>query len=222
VKDGSFFVALLLAGATLTTQAEPFQVETLEEAPIATAAILPAPEVDFQHVFDIASKCGPTKSLWSAMDIKVRAGSNYREDTGNQVVTDEYGGHYIGIVAEMPLFTGAEVTRQRTEEEKRRQDIAGDVQNFKHAIAKYRLAQRLVGLYASLEQRSQTRIEMGVTTTSEQITYLEKTAKAWEDKIGAKSQVEQYRLALLSRCVEGGKRRSLATVLDRYFMEPAQ
>ena len=200
---------------TGSLSAEPYELPLLEDSQAIEKPILPAPEVDFQKVFNLASNCSPTKSIWDNVDIKLQG--NYREI--QQTSTDDFGRYYIGIVAEMPLFTGAEITRQRTEEEKRRQDIAKDISDYKDAVANYRLAQRMLGLYASLETRAKERIKAGITPTKEQVTYLEKTADAWRDKITHKSTIEKLRLALTSRCVSGTKKTNLAQLLDSYIKD---
>lgn len=209
-KDALFTLVALITPCL--AQGESFTIPLLQDARPVETPILMAPVVDFQRVFDLASKCGPTSSIWDAANVRFEA--NYK--ALSETTSSDVGKFYVGIVATMPLYTGAEITRQRTEEEGRRQSLSSSVSAYKDSIAGYRLYQRLVGLYAVLEQRSRTRIAAGVVSTTEQVSYLEKTAKAWEDQITKESDIEKHRLALLSRCSDKTKRAQLQELLDSY------
>ena len=68
------------------------------------------------------------------------------------------------------------------------------------AVATKRRAERLMGLYSSLEKRAQVRIETGVAPVDEQIGYLEKVATTQGELDTAEAAIEGSRLALIGQC----------------------
>ena len=81
-----------------------------------------------------------------------------------------------------------------------RQETAKTVAQLIKAIAARNHALRKIALYTSLEQRSAVRVQGGVVGTVEQVTYLEKVAKAYESEIDAETDIMTARLALSALC----------------------
>jgi len=80
-----------------------------------------------------------------------------------------------------------------------------------------RRAQRELGLYASLEARSQQRVGLGLTEAAEQIGYLEKVAQAQAKLDDANASIEGARLALVGQC-----RDEVANEVNDYLKEITQ
>lgn len=57
-----------------------------------------------------------------------------------------------------------------------------------------------MGLYLSLEARSQIRVQQGVASINEQVELLEKVAGAHRDVLTHEAKIVEQRLALVSMC----------------------
>lgn len=144
--------------------------------------------------------CYPARSKF---DLSVKLQARYgvqAEDYGG-----ELGGYYFGIVAEMPLMDGSEqLDRQRKREYDRRKDTAAAVSDFIQAIAKRNQIARQIGLFTALEQRSQVRVKMGVTSISEQVDHLKSVITSQKELVTAEAKILQTRLALSGQCESRG------------------
>ena len=92
------------------------------------------------------------------------------------------------------------MTAERTKEYQRRQEVAANVSALLKAVADRRRAERELGLFASLEARSQKRVYLGVAEAVEQVTYLEKVAQSQSDLDASQAAIEGARLALVGQC----------------------
>lgn len=124
----------------------------------------------------------------------------------------EIGGHYVGIVARMPIYSVTELDREREREYQRRTQTAKLVGELIHAIAQRNAAHRMLGLYTALESRSQIRVRKGIVDSSEQVGYLEKVSAAYEQINMQRATITEKRLALVSLC-----RPEAAPALDEYL-----
>jgi len=114
----------------------------------------------------------------------------------------------------MPLYSAAELNREREKEYKRRTDTAKTIGDFLAALAKRNHSIRELGLYQSLEARSQVRVMQGVAEATEQVRYLEKVARTQETLIIAETAIAQHRLGLIASCAD-----EKAPVLNRYLQQ---
>ena len=114
--------------------------------------------------------------------------------------TSSIGSNYVQIVANMPLYSATEMDRAMKNEHDLRQETAKTVAQLVKAIAARNHALRKIALYTSLEQRSAVRVQGGVVGTVEQVTYLEKVAKAYEAEIDAETDIMTARIALAALC----------------------
>jgi hypothetical protein len=130
---------------------------------------------------------------------------NYKPNTSNSagsttVQTYDSQSYYAGIVANMPLYSDTEIDKDRKLEYQRRIQSTGTIKELLSAVATKRRAERMMGLYASLEKRAQVRIEEGIAPVDEQIGYLEKVAATQGELDTAEAAIEGARLALIGQC----------------------
>lgn len=157
----------------------------------------------------------PVPAMSPALEVKAVSGARAAEN--NTITTFDNSGisrYYVGIVAEMPLYSATEVNRERQREYSRRADVAANIQALLKGLADRRRAQRELGLYTSLEARSQARVAAGIVEVSEQVTYLEKVAAAQATLDSAAAQIQGARLALVGQC-----RDTVAEQVNDYLKE---
>ncbi|MDE1251560.1 hypothetical protein MCT08_18525 [Vibrio aestuarianus] len=182
---------------------KPYELPTLKGgAPhynTSTPALSPAPLIDPDVIFNTVLKCYPEKSKFK-IDLNLVAGMKSNIDEYNSDDWPEISEHYIGIVGKMPLYSTTEQSRERQWEYQRRTATATAVASFTQALAERNYAYRLMGLYLSLEARSQLRVQQGVTTVSEQVALLEKVAATHRDVLAHEAKIVEHRLALVAMC----------------------
>jgi hypothetical protein len=161
-------------------------------------AIKPAKKIDSDLIFRTIVNCYPIKP-WG-MDIQLRAAMTQRDESETTINTSDLGRYYIGVVARMPIYSEPEIERARNKEYDRRKDTTATIAKMIQALATKRRAERLLGLYQSLEQRAQLRVAEGIVETTEQIGYLEKVALTQAELDTANAEIEGARLALLGQC----------------------
>ncbi len=216
--------ALVMLTLTATSHAEtqpnitPYQIPAYDGHPrdfkAPVPAMSPAPEVDGDAIFQAVAHCFPENVPWT---LEVKAVSGARAAENNTITTFDNSGisrYYVGIVAEMPLYSATEVNRERQREYSRRADVAANIQALLKSLADRRRAQRELGLYTSLEARSQARVAAGIVEVSEQVTYLEKVAAAQATLDSAAAQIQGARLALVGQC-----RDTVAEQVNDYLKE---
>lgn len=201
---------LVLAKAVLANekppQIPPYQIPTYSgetrdfRGPIP--AMKPAPSIDGDAIFRMIVNCYPVKSKFG-LDVDAVAGARW-SDRG--ITTFDNSGlarYYVGIVAKLPLYSATELDRAREREYQRRTKTATAIAALLHGLADRRRAQRELGLYSSLEARSQKRVAIGITTVEEQVRYLEKVAAAQAKLDDADATIEAARLELVGQCRDG-------------------
>jgi hypothetical protein len=171
--------------------------------------LVPSPEIDADALYKAALNCYPGPSKWR-IDVGLEAG--YRLGGVHTLDDTEIGGHYVGIVARMPIYSVTELDREREREYRRRTETAKLVGELIQAVAKRNAAHRMLGLYSALESRSQVRVQRGIVDSGEQVGYLEKVSTAYEQLIMQRATITEKRLALVSLC-----RPSTAPALDEYL-----
>ncbi len=198
---------------------EPYQIPTFTGAPVdwhkMKPAINPKRAVNGDAIFNTINKCYPLKSGFG-LDVSFRSGLNYRPDTSNTttIQTADSQSYYAGIVANMPLYSDVEIDKDRKIEYQRRMQTTSTIKEMLLAIAAKRRAERMMGLYLSLEKRSQARIEEGIAPVDEQIGYLEKVATTQGELDAANAGIESARLALIGQC-----RAELVEQVNAYIVE---
>lgn len=185
---------------------EPYKIPTFTGAPVdwhkIKPAINPIKAVDGDAIFNIINKCYPLKSGFG-LEVNLRAGVNTRLDNGNNsntIQTYDSQAYYAGIVANMPLYSDIEIDKERKLEYQRREQTATTIKDMLSAVAAKRRAERMMGLYLSLEKRSQARVENGIASVDEQIGYLEKVAQTQAELDKSKAEIEGARIALIGQC----------------------
>jgi hypothetical protein len=188
----------------------PYQIPTFTGEPVDYHKIKPAidakKKIDGDAIFQIINKCYPLKSGFG-LEVNLRGGINYKPPTSSSsststtvVQTYDSQQYYAGIVANMPLYSDIEIDKDRKVEYQRREQTAMTIKEMLSAVAAKRRAERMMGLYLSLEKRAQVRIETGVAPVDEQIGFLEKVATTQGELDTAEAAIEGARLALIGQC----------------------
>ena len=189
---------------------QPYEIPTFTGAPVDYKQIKPAidpkKKINGDAIFQIINRCYPLKSGFG-LEVNLRGGMNYKPSdkntsSGNTTVVQTYDSqnYYAGIVANMPLYSDIEIDKDRKVEYQRRMQTTSTIKELLTAVATKRRAERLMGLYSSLEKRAQVRIETGVAPVDEQIGYLEKVATTQGELDTAEAAIEGSRLALIGQC----------------------
>lgn len=198
----------------------PYQIPTFDgqsrdfKTPIP--AMAPAPPVDGDSIFSLVVNCFPERVKWG---LELDAVGGVRESAGGVSTFDTSGlaKHYVGIVAKMPLYSASEINKERQTEYERRQQVAANIKALLSGLANRRRAQRELGLYTSLEARSQKRVDLGLVEATEQISFLEKVAQAQSKLDDADAAIDGARLALVGQC-----RDEVANQVNDYLKDVTQ
>lgn len=208
----ALFACLLLCASVQAEEhkppnIEPYKIPTFTGEPVdwhkIKPAINPIKAVDGDAIFNIINKCYPLKSGFG-LEVNLRAGVNTRMNNGGNnsqtIQTFDSQAYYAGIVANMPLYSDIEIDKERKLEYQRREQTAMTIKEMLTAVAAKRRAERMMGLYTSLEKRAQARVENGIAAVDEQIGYLEKVAQTQAELDTAKAAIEGTRIALIGQC----------------------
>lgn len=209
------WAALGAGEAPLPPNIPPYQIPTFEggapdfKAPVPS--MVPAPKVNADGIFKMIVSCYPKRTLWQ---LEHKDGA--RQAKGKDITTfdeSKLARHYVGIVTRMPLYSASELDREREREYHRRTETAKQIAQLLQSLADRQRAQRELGLYSSLEARSQLRVAKGVAETPEQVGYLEKVVKAQSNLEEANAKILSARLTLAGQCREG-----VAEQVNAYLM----
>ena len=188
-------------GMTAPPELKPYVLPTFSGIePAINTNIEPyvhAPIINADIIFQKVLSCYPHKSKWK-IDVQLRGAirtSDVLNSTGAEI-----GRNYAEIVATMPLYSSKEMDRAIKNEHDLRQETAKTVSSFIKSIAERNTAVRKVALYTSLERRSSIRVQSGVVSATEQVSYLEKVANSHEALITAEADIMTSRIALSAMC----------------------
>jgi hypothetical protein len=185
----------------------PYRIPTMSGRDVDFRAPMPPMEpvrpVDSDAVFDVVKDCFPEYVSWG-VDIDAIAGARYSDD-GLFVSVDgtqqsALSKYWVGIVARMPLYSAAEVNRERAEELRRRESVAQNIQALIKALSDRRRAEREVGYFAALEARSRERVGLGIAESAEQIGFGRDYIAAVNKLDEARATIDGARIALVGQC----------------------
>ena len=194
-----------LAESTPTAESRPWAVplfsgddQQTHHAPAKPKPPGPVPEA--RDLWDRALTCWPVGSLMNAeVSLEGRARNVRGSDFDGTTIT-QGSRSWVGIVAKIPLWNGAEVERERQREFQRRTKAAEAVGAMLTALTDGERVKRETELVRALERRSQERVRLGVVETSEQVRYLEKVAALESESLKYGASVQRARLDLLALC----------------------
>lgn len=175
---------------------------------------LPATPPDARQLYELALACWPAESYMRAeVSIEGRLRndqSSYLDSTGSV-----NGGNRaaIALVARIPLYSAAEMAREREREYTRRVKVANSVGTFISVMAEREKNIRQLDLMRALERRSQQRVKIGVVETGEQVRYLERVAQIEGELLQQRGQIQKARLELIGHCSA-----PTADSLDRHLL----
>lgn len=170
---------------------------------------------DARDLYDRALSCWPAQTYMRAevfVEGRARTETGTYLDTNGMATTT--GRTSAALVARIPLYSAAEMDREREREFMRRTKIADAVGELVASLAdRYRMRRELE-ITRALERRAQERIRIGVAETAEQVRYLEKVASLESDLLKQHGTIQKARLILVGHCSESG-----GDVLDRHLSQ---
>ena len=98
------------------------------------APLAKAPALDPDAIYKTVLSCYPEKSKFD-VDVSLRASIRSADVLDENDLSSGLGKSYVGIVANLPLYSGRELDREREREYMRRKDTAKAVADFIAAIA---------------------------------------------------------------------------------------
>ena len=209
VKHFSRFILLLSLSVVVHADEKkpdvvpPYQVPTFtgENTDWHTMkpAINPAKTVNADLIVETVNHCYPVPPM--NIEISLRSGATYKPpSTGAMVQSLDASQYYAGIVATMPLYSGVEIDKEQKLAIDRKLKTVEAVAQMLTALSTKRRAERMLGLYLSLEKRSQKRVADGIVAVDEQINALEKVATTQGELDAANAIIEGSRLSLIHQC----------------------
>lgn len=190
------------AGLAKPPEVEPYRVPTMigDELNFKAkpAPLVKAIAIDADEVFNRVLACFPERSKYQ-LDVHLRAAVRTSPTLDVEDVSG-LGNSYVGIVANMPLYSSNELDRQKEREYNRRKDTAKAVADFVSSIAARNHAVRSVALYRSLEARAAIRVQQGIVEATEQVGYMEKVAHAQKELVNQEAKIMETRLMLAGMC----------------------
>lgn len=211
-----FFSSLVAAA---DTPPPPFQLPTYREGnahqpllPIVRKPSSPSvKKFDPARAIELTANCWPAKSWFRPeLSLEARGGQTF----GSVGKNDQTQADYVGIVARIPLYSPAEIDREREREALRMQQAATNVGNIVQALVERHRAKRETELYEAIERRARMRVAEGVTETSEQVNALKQVADSHTDTAKAAAKLTAARLALSALC-----QRDRVAPLENYLNE---
>ena len=161
------------------------------------AVALPEP----RELYERAIGCWPAPSYMRAevsLEGRIRnERTTYLDETGTVQGSGRAG---VALVARLPLYSAAELDREREREYTRRVKVADAVGAFFTALTDRQRIKRELHLMQALERRAQERVRVGVTDTAEQVKYMERVASLDGELLKLRGQVQKSRLELIGHC----------------------
>ncbi len=175
----------------------------------------PGPIPDARDLYDRALHCWPAQTYMRAevfVEGRARTESGSYLDSSGSVTTS--GRTSAALVARIPLYSAAELDREREREFARRTKIADAVGELVASLADRHRMRRELEITRALERRSQERIRIGVAETAEQVRYLEKVASLESELLKQHGAIQKARLVLVGHCTA-----QAGDVLDRHLVQ---
>lgn len=170
---------------------------------------------DSRELYERVLACWPAPSYMRAevsIESRIRSDqSSYLDEGGNVRNGSRVG---VGLVARIPLYSAAELDREREREYMRRVKVADSVGLFLSVLAERHKNRRELELMRALERRSQERVRIGVAETAEQVRYLERVSSLEGTLLQQRGQIEKSRLELIGHCSAG-----TANSIDRHLLQ---
>lgn len=175
----------------------------------------PGPVPDARDLYDRALSCWPAQTYMRAevfVEGRARTETGTYLDSVGTVTTS--GRTSAALVARIPLYSAAELDREREREFARRTKIADAVGELVAALADRQRMRRELEITRALERRSQERIRIGVAETAEQVRYLERVASLESELLKQRGTIEKARLVLVGHCTTHA-----GDALDRHLVQ---
>lgn len=159
-------------------------------------------KLDARALFDLVLTCYPTRSWWRPeLALQGRASNQRRSqqaDASGQVINDS--GSYAALILTVPLYSAAEVDKERERERARRGDVAGAVGKLEKLLADRGVLRRELGIWRAVETRSAKRVTAGVAETAEQINAIRSVAETEGNLRANRADLTAQTLELVGMC----------------------
>lgn len=155
------------------------------------------PGPDAVALFHRVLECYPSRSLFRAeLSAELRA--------AQKSVTFDGGGTGSGgaLVLRVPLYSSAEIDRERDREAARRSKAAASVGVFVENLVQWRLTDRELLISKRVEARSRDRVALGVAETAEQLASEQRVYMLESKRVDQLAKLTTARLDLLGMCGE--------------------
>lgn len=171
------------------------------------------PGPDSSYLFARVLSCWPARS-WFRPELAVELRA------GQKSATYDGGGTGSGaaVVFRTPLFSAAELDREREREAARREKVAGSVSAFIENLVAHRLVDRELEIWKGAEAWSAQRVREGVTPTAEQHEAEKRVYMLEIKRVETLARVVNARLHLVGLCSDD-KGADLSAYLKTYNRE---
>jgi hypothetical protein len=202
---GGVLLGPISAGAVADAPPEPqpYQLPTMmgdgadfHERP---PALVEPPAIDAEAVFTRVVACFPAESKFK-IDVNLKGMLASSDMATIEENTSYLGKSYVGLIANMPLYSSAELDRAKDRERTRRESVASSVSQLVAGVSARNQAMREMGLYRTLEARSAVRVKSGIVEITEQVGYLKDLSAAAEKIIVQDAKILEARLKLVGGC----------------------
>lgn len=202
-------LALLSGCADATDQPAPWhlpafdgEIATSERERPPAGELEPAPVLDARALFDLVLTCYPTRSWWRPeLALQGRVQDRRRADSSNEIATAESGTH-VALVLRVPLYSAAELDRERERERLRRGEVAAAIGALEKLLADRTVVRRELDLWRAIENRSGRRVVAGVAATDEQINAITQVAARENRLRQIAADLTAQTLVLVGQCVD--------------------
>lgn len=155
------------------------------------------PGPDAVALFHRVLECYPARSLFRAeLSAELRAAQRSATFDGGAMGS---GG---ALVLRVPLYSAAEIDREREREAARRAKAAASVGLFTENIVQWRLTDRELLLWKRVEARSRDRVALGIVETAEQLNAEQRVYMLESKRVDQLAKITTARLEILGMCGE--------------------
>lgn len=168
------------------------------------------PGPDALALFQRVLECYPTRSLFRA-----ELTGELRAAPKSATFDNGASGSGGALVLRVPLYSAAELDREREREAARRSKTAASVGAFIENLVQWRLTDRELVIWKKVEARSKERVDSGVAETAEQLEAEKRVYMVESKRVELLAKITTARLDLVGMCAED-KAHGLNSYLQRF------
>lgn len=155
------------------------------------------PGPDAVALFHRVLECYPSRSLFRGeLSAELRAAQK------SATFDNGAAGSGAALVLRVPLYSAAEIDRERDREAARRAKAAASVGVFVENLVQWRLTDRELLIAKRVEARSRDRVALGVAETAEQLAHEQRVYMLESKRVDQLAKLTTARLEILGMCGE--------------------